>query len=773
MIGLGVTTTFAGSIQSRAQGLIQEDFPFQTACIGSQLQTNLVTRRRDGKPVLGEDGQEIKVANINSTDKAYKGIAIRLGSDSHICFDTDLLRYSAGWTGKFISQKGVTFDGSHGGHPEIAGTQRFGTKMLPGWADETGDFRDTRPKPYGPIPSNQGRWNGLYVVGDKVVLTYTVLGTSIAEQPSSIKNGDEVAFIRTFDMQKAKSALSLKLADWEGASGQMDGNRAILKKENQILIVQLVDAPKKAALNWQKSGLTLNLPKGSKGKFAVALWQGTEPKKFDAFSFAKPDLVNFKKGGVPHWPEPVITKGTLASSLTPDGAYVLDQVTPPTENPWKRRVRFAGLDFFSDGRAALSTWDGDIWIVSGLDQGLEKITWRRFASGGFETLGLKIVNDVIYTSGRDQVTRYHDINKDGEADFYENFNNQITSSTGFHEFVFDLHTDKAGNFYFAKAGPVRGGGNGFGGGGGNGEITEHAGSLLKLSKDGKKLEVFATGFRAPNGIGVGPNGEVTTGDNEGTWVPACPINWVEQGGFYGVETLAHDISTSKFKQPLCWLSKNDADNSGGGQVWVTSKKWGPLKGELLHMSYGKCAIYHVLKEKVGDQMQGGVVKIPVKFTSSAMRARFHPIDGQLYVAGLQGWQTSAAKITGLDRIRYTGKPVYGVNGMNVTKTGVKLQFSQPLDEASANDVQNWSGKRWNYNRTENYGSPELSVENPKKSGRDDLDITKATLQPDGKTVLLEIADFKPVMQQNLNFDIKAKDGTPIKQSVQHTVNVIP
>jgi len=380
---------------------------------------------------------------------------------------------------------------------------------------------------------------------------------------------------------------------------------------------------------------------------------------------------------------------------------------------------------------------------------------------------------VIYTSGRDQVTRYHDINKDGEADFYENFNNQITSSTGFHEFVFDLHTDKAGNFYFAKAGPVRGGGNGFGGGGGNGEITEHAGSLLKLSKDGKRLEVFATGFRAPNGIGVGPNGEVTTGDNEGTWVPACPINWVEQGGFYGVETLAHDISTSKFKQPLCWLSKNDADNSGGGQVWVTSKKWGPLKGELLHMSYGKCAIYHVLKEKVGDQMQGGVVKIPVKFTSSAMRARFHPIDGQLYVAGLQGWQTSAAKITGLDRIRYTGKPVYGVNGMNVTKTGVKLQFSQPLDEASANDVQNWSGKRWNYNRTENYGSPELSVENPKKSGRDDLDITKATLQPDGKTVLLEIADFKPVMQQNLNFDIKAKDGTPIKQSVQHTVNVIP
>jgi len=28
----------------------------------------------------------------------------------------------------------------------------------------------------------------------------------------------------------------------------------------------------------------------------------------------------------------------------------------------------------------------------------------------------------------------------------------------FHEFVFDLQTDPAGNFYFAKAGPVKNGG---------------------------------------------------------------------------------------------------------------------------------------------------------------------------------------------------------------------------------------------------------------------------------------------------------------------------
>jgi hypothetical protein len=252
----------------------------------------------------------------------------------------------------------------------------------------------------------------------------------------------------------------------------------------------------------------------------------------------------------------------------------------------------------------------------------------------------------------------------------------------------------------------------------------------------------------------------------------CPINWVKPGGFYGVEDLAHGRDVKTFSQPLCWLAKS-WDNSGGGQAWVTSTKWGPFSGELLHCSYGQSSIYLVLKEFIGGQPQGGVVKIPVKLTSSAMRPRFNPVDGQLYNAGLRGWQSNAAKEGGFDRIRHTGKPVVSIAKLNVTKAGVALTFTQPLDKSYAEDAQNYSGERWNYQRTSNYGSPEFSVADPAKRGHDKLDITGAKLSADGKTVTLAIADLKPVNQQLLKFQLKTAAGVEFKQDVLHTINVLP
>jgi len=478
------------------------------------------------------------------------------------------------------------------------------------------------------------------------------------------------------------------------------------------------------------------------------------------------DVQSLCHGGPELWKQTVVTKGTLGKE---DGPYVVDTLTAPEENPYKSWMRIGGFDFFSDGhRAAVCTWSGDVWIVSGIDDKLEHLTWKRYASGLFQTLGLKIVNDEIYVLGRDQITRLHDLNNDGEADFYENFNNDCQVSSSFHEFSFDLQTDNEGNFYYAKAGPVRPGGQGWQ------IITDHNGCMLKVSKDGSKFEVFAVGLRAPNGMSVGPNDEITVADNEGTWTPACRLSIVRKGMMLGVPDLARrDPKPTTYDKPICWLPHGNVDNSSGGQVWVTSDQWGPFKGELLHMSYGQCALFKVLKEPIGDIWQGGVVQFPLHFDSGIMRARFNPADHQLYVAGLRGWQTTASKDCCFQRVRYTGKPVNMPTELHVRKDGIEIGFTRPIDATAGADDQNYSIEQWNYLWSSNYGSPEFSVEKPNDKGHDPVEVDAVTVSPDRKSVFLKIATLKPVMQMRIQMKLKTSEGAPMEWTIYNTINEVP
>ena len=95
-------TDFSSLAAERRSGsnYFQDDFPFQGACIS---------------------------AKGPGTNVALKGLAIRVGNDANMLWDTDLLRLAAGWTGGYISGNGVVYNGSHGQHPAIVGEQSFGT----------------------------------------------------------------------------------------------------------------------------------------------------------------------------------------------------------------------------------------------------------------------------------------------------------------------------------------------------------------------------------------------------------------------------------------------------------------------------------------------------------------------------------------------------------------------------------------------------------------------------------------------------------------------
>ena len=100
--------------------------------------------------------------NFPKDTVANKGMAIIAGREAFMCFDTDLLRWSAGWTGNYLTEDGVSFRGNHGASPRIAGDQKFGSGALAGWADAQGSFADPRKEPFGPLPGR--RPNGAAVM---------------------------------------------------------------------------------------------------------------------------------------------------------------------------------------------------------------------------------------------------------------------------------------------------------------------------------------------------------------------------------------------------------------------------------------------------------------------------------------------------------------------------------------------------------------------------------------------------------------------------------
>jgi hypothetical protein len=375
---------------------------------------------------------------------------------------------------------------------------------------------------------------------------------------------------------------------------------------------------------------------------------------------------------------------------------------------------------------------------------------------------------VVYVTCRDQIVRLVDTDHRGQANAYECFFDDTAPYNDYHHFTFDLQTDAAGNFYFAK---------------GANRVPwnyPHANCIVKVSPDGSSSQEICTGLRSPNGMGMGPHDEITVSDNQGHWLGACKVIMVNKvGGFYGFvgdPRLAANHERIRnppaiYDPPLCYLPMT-VDNSGGGQVWVPDARWGDLAGHMLHLSYGQSQIIDIVYEIADGVPQGGGVPFPLRFASGLMRGRFSPQDGQLYVVGIKGWETNAAKDGCLQRMRYTGGPVHMPSGIHIGAHGIDLSFTRPLDPASVSSDA-FSIEEWNYVWSPKYGSPDLSLARPGKVGHDPVPISAATLSGDHRTVHLAIAGLRPVMQMRIRYRLHAADGAAIAQNCDITINVVP
>ena len=687
------------------------------------------------------------IKTINA--RVNKGIAMKIGNKEQatVCFNTELLSYHSGWIDGFLTLKSSRF--GLGEWPQPKGEMLFINGNHLGWSHES-KWSDPRPEKRGPLPENWGKYLGLYRHGKRIVLHYKINDITVLESPwaGDIDGGKYIS--RTLELEPSEQKLSNLVAAYPNSkTEQFNSNTAKIINESRELWIRALG--KEATLSIQNHRVILNLASSKKKRIVKillcnskeALEQITKKKK------AIDSPSRFTRGGPGIW-NSLATNGIIGKTKD---SFAIDTIQLPFNNPWNALLFTSGHDFLDDQSALLATVHGDIWRVTGLDKTLKSVKWTRFATGLFQPLGLKVVNNRGFVICRDQITRLHDFNNDGEADYYENFNNDVFASGGGHSFNTNLETDSKGNFYFTKCA----------------EGNPHGGTVLRVSPDGKNLEVYATGFRNPNGMGISPKDIVTVGDQQGGWVPETRVDATRKGGFYGYIPMHHrDKKPDTYDAPFAFVPRA-MDNSAGGQLWIPENHWGALGGKMIHLSYGRCTAMVGITDR-SEKTQGAMINLPGRYLSGAMRGRFNPHDGHMYISGLRGWQTSAVHDGCFQRLRFAGGEIRMPISYSTHPGKIEITFDTALDKKLAEDSESYSLEQWNYLWSGQYGSKDWSIIKPKKNGRDNITIKSATLKSDHKTVELNVPNLSKSMQFELKYDMDDSQGKLVRGSIAGTIN---
>jgi putative heme-binding domain-containing protein len=728
-------------------------------------------------------------------------LSFRVG-DYSLSYDLHTMNQAAVWRDGFLQ-----LTQTHHALPRGEGVIEPEGKLMPelsGWEwGHAGGFDYSRAelRPRGPMPASWMKYHGYVLDGHQVILQYAIDGRGLREStfeghlPHRLHRVLEIAPGPELVLAVAKGTGEAGLNPEPiggGAQGTMRTQAAAADSlawcstatnETRVVAAVVGDVD---GVSWSidpEKRVILTIPASDTDRQLEILIDtssgGEELSNFHRDVTrqrslpARPRLSTLGRGGPLRWPAVLATTGYLGLQ---SGAYAVDTLTTPASTPWNTWFRTTALDFFPDGRMVVATYGGDLWLVSGIDDELMNLQWKRYASGLYEPFGVKVVEGQVYVTCRDRLVRLHDYNGDDEADFYENFSDDTDVAIHFHGFNFDLQTDSDGNFYYAKCG--------------HGSDYALPGAVLRVSPDGTRQEVYCTGFRVPNGMGVLPDGRLTCSDNQGQWMPSSKINLLKPGGYYGWVPTYNDrgrwsadggkidvkqvVPPQSFDEPLVWMP-HAFDNSSGGQLWVDDPRFGPLSGHLLHTSFGKGWLSYLMMQEVDGVSQAAIIKLPFDFRTGIMRGRVNPKDGQVYVAGLQGWNGGGRPgllDQGIQRLRYTAQPAAMVTAARVEADGLRLDFSFPIDPASLDQPDAFVASHWNYLWKASYGSDMYSPTTG-KVGADPLTLETAELSPDRRQLKLRYRELQPVDQLHLMMKLRAEDGTPFQEEVFWTIHRIP
>jgi plastocyanin len=409
--------------------------------------------------------------------------------------------------------------------------------------------------------------------------------------------------------------------------------------------------------------------------------------------------------------------------LTEDDYYRI--VTLPI--PQNISLEVGGLATLPDGRLAASTRRGEVWLISNpYLKGSGQPSYKRFAHGLHEPLGLLFRKDHFLISQRGEVTKLTDSDGDDVADAYESFYKWPLSGN-YHQYAYGPVEAPNGDLLVT----LNVDWIGFGG-----SLSKWRGWLLKLNDKGQ-MTPWATGLRSPAGYtALKKTGDIFYAENQGDWVGSGRITHLDKGDFAG--NVAGLRWTDEPDSPLK-LKAADVPNTGEpmyeaakrtphlkpATVWFphtlmgistsdiiednTNGAFGPFAEQLFVGDQGHSKLMRVFLEKINGTWQGICFPFREGFQSGLLRMVWGQ-DGSMFVGQTsRGWAATGTDPFGIQRVVWTGKMPFEMKTVKSMPDGFEIEFTLPVNKKTALDTASYSFNSFTYKYHNTYGSPIINT----------------------------------------------------------------
>ena len=454
-----------------------------------------------------------------------------------------------------------------------------------------------------------------------------------------------------------------------------------------------------------------------------------------------------------------------AVGSVPAQSYVVETIKVPADI----RLEVGGMGFWPDGTLVMCTRRGEVWKY-------KNGRFDRYAFGLHEPLGLLTGKQgELWLMQRSELTHVTDEDGDGQGDKFETINQGWGYTGNYHQYAFGLVRDRAGNFYGTTGLGFYQGGDRFKGTWlGTQDDIKYRGWVLKFTPKGELIP-FAPGLRAPNGIGMSPEGEIFTTDNQGSYIACGWLMHVRQGDFLGHPSgliddprfeepwkLSREALLKQRKRPAAFLPHGVMGNSTSQPLWdTTDGRFGPFAGQVLVGDVQNGRLSRICLEKVDGEYQGAAIPfIYNRFGGGVNRLVFDP-EGTLWV-GFTGRGWAAGE--GLKKVRYTGVVPAEIHKIQLLRKGFRLTFTQPMDPATLKQLDHYSIRHFELAWQPAYGTSPSKVANVKP--------VAAKVSADGRSVELELPELLPEKVYEFHVDgLRTEANQPLEHPMAfYTLN---